>query len=292
MRRILVTGGNKGIGLAIVRAILEAHDDTFVFLGSRDVTRGREAATTLTAVHPAWKTRLDVVPLDVSADASVEAGAEHVARSLAGEKLYGIVNNAGIGIAPGNGLREMLAVNTFGIHRVCAAFLPLLDPNGGRVVNVTSAAGPSFVATCSPERRAFFLDAGTSWARIRAFAEECLGMDAKAFAAAGLGDGAPYGLSKALANTYTLVLAREHPNLRINACTPGFIETDLTRSYAVAEGKSPAELGMKPPAEGAKAPLHMLFGDLEGNGRYYGSDGKRSPLDRYRSPGSAPYEGP
>jgi len=93
------------------------------------------------------------------------------------------------------------------------------------------------------------------------------------------------------ANTYTLLLAREHPDLRINACTPGFIETDMTRHYAASQGKPPAELGMKPPAAGATAPMHLLFGALEGNGRYYGSDAKRSPLDRYRSPGSAPYDG-
>lgn len=30
---------------------------------------------------------------------------------------------------------------------------------------------------------------------------------------------------------------------------------------------------------------------LEGSGRYYGSDGLRSPLDRYRSPGDPPYQG-
>ncbi len=48
---------------------------------------------------------------------------------------------------------------------------------------------------------------------------------------------------------------------------------------------------MKPPAQGARAPMHLLFGELEGNGRYYGSDAQRSPLDRYRSPGSPPYTG-
>ena len=65
----------------------------------------------------------------------------------------------------------------------------------------------------------------------------------------------------------------------------------MTRHYAEERGKSPADLGMKPPAAGAKAPLHLLFGELEGNGRYYGSDAQRSPLDRYRSPGSPPYTG-
>ena len=72
----------------------------------------------------------------------------------------------------------------------------------------------------------------------------------------------------------------------MNACTPGFIATDMTRAYVVASGKSAADLGMKSPAEGAKAPLHLLFAELEGNGHFYGSDAKRSPLDRYRAPGS------
>jgi carbonyl reductase 1 len=35
----------------------------------------------------------------------------------------------------------------------------------------------------------------------------------------------------------------------------------------------------------------LLFGELEGNGRYYGSDGLRSPLDRYRAPGSEAFDG-
>jgi NAD(P)-dependent dehydrogenase (short-subunit alcohol dehydrogenase family) len=29
-----------------------------------------------------------------------------------------------------------------------------------------------------------------------------------------------------------MILARTHPSLRVNACTPGFIATDLTRPYA------------------------------------------------------------
>ena len=292
MRRILVTGANKGIGYAIAQAILEEHDDTFVFLGSRDAERGRAAAASLTKTKPAWEARVEVVTLDVSQDESVAAAAARVARSSAGEKLYGIVNNAGVGTGAGVGFADTVQVNTLGVHRVCEAFLPLLDPTRGRIVNVTSASGPMFVATCSAERQRFFLDAQMTWPRLRAFIDECIAMgaDAPAFAAKGLGSGEPYGLSKALTNTYTLVLAREHPSLRVNACTPGFIETDMTRHYR--EGKSAAELGMKPPSAGARAPMHLLFGDLEGNGRYYGSDAKRSPLDRYRNPGSAPYAGP
>ena len=293
MRRILVTGANKGIGFAIAQAILEEHDDALVYLGSRDADRGRTAAAALTKMHPEWEVRIELVALDVSADPSVAAAAERVGRSCGGDKLYGIVNNAGVGTGGGASLADVLKVNTLGVHRVCETFLPLLDSTRGRIVNVTSAAGPSFVATCSPEMRAFFLDDQMTWARLRAFVDECIAMDGDkaSFAAKGLGDGSAYGLSKALTNTYTLLFAREHPSLRVNACTPGFIATDMTRHYADSQGKSPAELGMKPPTSGARAPMHLLFGQLDGNGRYYGSDAQRSPLDRYRSPGSPPYTG-
>jgi len=286
MRRILVTGGNKGIGLAIARAILDEHEDTFVFLGSRDAERGRAAVETLTTAHPAWGERVAPVGLDVSDDTSVAAAA----RTIEGP-LYAVVNNAGIG--HGAPLRAILEVNTRGVRRVCEAFLAKIEPTRGRIVNVTSAAGPSFVATCSAEMQRFFVDASVTWPRLAAFIDACLSMegDPAAFAARGLGDGAAYGLSKALANTYTMILAREHPNLHVNACTPGFIETDMTRRYALDQGKSPEAVGMKPPAAGARAPMFLLFGALEGNGRYYGSDAKRSPLDRYRSPGSPPYDG-
>ena len=285
MRRILVTGANKGIGLAIVEAILTQHNDTFVYLGSRDLERGREAVVGLVRDHADWKSRVEVLALDVADDRSVAEAASRV------EKLYAIVNNAGIG--NDNELAAVLATNILGMHRVCEAFLPLLDAKAGRIVNITSAAGPSFVATCSPERQRFFLDDQMTWPRLAAFIEECVAMagDKAAFAAKGLGDGAAYGLSKACANTYTLLLAREHPSLKVNACTPGFIATDMTRHYADAQSKTPAELGMKLPSEGANAAMHLLFDDLEGNGRYYGSDAKRSPLDRYRAPGSPAYSG-
>ncbi len=293
MRRIVVTGANKGIGLAIAQAILEQHEDTFVYLSSRDAERGRASAASLTKAHPGFEARIEVVALDVASDASVRAAAEQVARRSSGEKLYALVNNAGIGTGAGASLADVLQTNSLGIHRMCEAFLPLIDPARGRVVNVTSASGPSFVATCSKAMQQFFLDPQMTWPRLQALIDECIVLanagDKAAFAAKGLGDGAAYGLSKALANTYTLLLAREHPKLRINACTPGFIETDMTRHYAASQGKAPAELGMQPPAAGAKAPTHLLFGELEGNGRFYGSDAQRSPLDRYRSPGSAPY---
>lgn len=292
MRRVLVTGANKGIGLAIVRAILQEHDDTFVFLGSRDRARGEEAAKSLTTDQAKWSSRVEVVTIDVANDASVKAASDAVREKLGGEKLYGVVNNAGIANFGEGDLPRTLQTNTLGPKRVNDAFLPLLDEKNGRIVIVSSAAGPNFVEKCSPEKKATLLDKNVTWPRIQELIDEstAIGDSKEKLAARGFGDGGAYGLSKALVNAYTLLLAREHPALKINACTPGFIETDLTKPF-LTDGKTGADSGMKPPSEGAKAPMHLLFGDLEGNGRYYGSDAKRSPLDRYRSPGSAPYTG-
>ena len=44
------------------------------------------------------------------------------------------------------------------------------------------------------------------------------------------------------------------------------------------------------PAKGTVAPLKCLF-DARSHGWYYGSDGKRSPIDRYREPGTEEYNG-
>ena len=288
MRNVLVTGANKGIGLAIVQAILDEHPDAFVYIASRDAARGADALASLVAGHPAWWARAEVIAVDVADERSVKDAARGLAAR--GVKLYGLVNNAGI--ADGT-LAEILRVNVLGVRAVCEAFLPLLDPASGRIVNVTSAAGPTLVASSSAEMQRFFLDSTVTWSQIQELLDACIATDGVPAELARLGVGdSHYGISKALANSYTMLLAREHAGLRINACTPGFIETDLSRHLAASYNKSPTEMGMKPPAAGARAPLFLLFGELDGNGHFYGSDSKRSPLDRYRAPGSPAYDGP
>lgn len=45
------------------------------------------------------------------------------------------------------------------------------------------------------------------------------------------------------------------------------------------------------PDQGTKSMMKTLFSELEGNGRYYGSDTLRSPLDKMRNPGQPEYKG-
>jgi NAD(P)-dependent dehydrogenase (short-subunit alcohol dehydrogenase family) len=190
------------------------------------------------------------------------------------------------------GLKKILQVNTFGPKRVCDAFLPLLNPSIGRVVNVTSASGPLYLAGSSNEIKKLLTNPEVSWTEIEKFMAECLNLNLESERTTDWGGDWPaYGISKACTNAYSIYLAKKNPNLTINACTPGFIETDLTRPMAEANSETPAEMGMKSPEEGASVSVFLLMGNPSGSGHYYGSDCVRSPLDRYRSPGDPPYTG-
>ena len=89
-RRILVTGANRGTGLAIVRRCLSDHIDTHVILACRRALAGGEAAASLIADRPDWKARLTVLEMDTSSDSSVIAAAAKLEADF-GRTLYAIV---------------------------------------------------------------------------------------------------------------------------------------------------------------------------------------------------------
>ena len=294
MKRILITGANKGIGLATVKKLLESFSDTYLLLGSRDLTRGKQALESLLKDDYELKDRIYLVQIDVEQDDSVNSAAEEVGETFGKTPgtLYGIVNNAGIGNSI-NSLEKILQVNTYGPKRICDAFIPLLDSSHGRIVNVTSASGPIFLSGCSDVTKKLLTNPEITWTDIQDYMDKCVDASSNNDITSDHGSsiGSSYGLSKACTNAYTMFLAGQHPNLKVNACTPGFIETDMTRPMAVSGGKTPAEMGMKSPEEGALASVFLLMGKPEGSGHYYGSDCLRSPIDRYRSPGDPPYTG-
>jgi NAD(P)-dependent dehydrogenase (short-subunit alcohol dehydrogenase family) len=94
MKRILVTGGNKGIGKAIISRLLTEWKDTHVVMGSRSVEKGQQAIADLLAELPGdCKDRLELLQLDTCSDESVNAAADKMSDQ---PKLYGIINNAGV----------------------------------------------------------------------------------------------------------------------------------------------------------------------------------------------------
>eukprot|EP01041_Mallomonas_annulata_P006380 gene6380-12901_t len=283
VKRILITGANKGIGFAAAKRILTDFNDTFVFLGCRDMSKGQTAVESLTNESPDLMGRVTPVVIDVTDDNSVGEAAKYIKDTVGTDlpPLYGIVNNAGIGIATKDG-QTIFATNVYGPRRVNNAFIPLLEENG-RVVLVSSAAGPMFVSKCSAEYQKFFLNPDVTWEDIENTMNLFTSLSPEECTSSGLGDGQPYFMSKACLNSYMNVVVREHPSLCINACTPGFIDTDMTSSIESSL--------KKPPYEGTHSIVFLLMSDIEGSGKYYGSDCIRSPLDKYRGPGDPPYTG-
>eukprot|EP00629_Pelagomonadales_sp_RCC1024_P001830 CAMPEP_0119289968 /NCGR_PEP_ID=MMETSP1329-20130426/39940_1 /TAXON_ID=114041 /ORGANISM="Genus nov. species nov., Strain RCC1024" /LENGTH=119 /DNA_ID=CAMNT_0007290783 /DNA_START=91 /DNA_END=447 /DNA_ORIENTATION=- len=117
-RVILITGANKGIGLALAARCVRDHDDTHVVLACRSALRGEAAAKSIGE-------RCSVLELDVaSADSVARAAAEFRKR---GQKLYALVNNAGVVGSPAGGIGSDAATifecNTRGPKRVTDAFL-------------------------------------------------------------------------------------------------------------------------------------------------------------------------
>lgn len=96
MKSILVTGGHQS--QAICERLLSDYPDTCIWLGSRDVKLGKEAREAIIeALGDEMRRRIQVVAMDTTLDSSVQVMAERL--RLGGQKLYGIVHNAGVSVA-------------------------------------------------------------------------------------------------------------------------------------------------------------------------------------------------
>jgi len=135
---VIVTGASTGIGEAC--ALHLASMGFRVFAGVR---RSKDADRLVEASHGA----LTPVMLDVTDSGQIDAAVRQVEGSLDGERLAGVVNNAGIAVAgplefvPIPELRRQFEVNAVAPVAVTQAFLPMLRRRMGRVVLVGSASG-------------------------------------------------------------------------------------------------------------------------------------------------------
>jgi NAD(P)-dependent dehydrogenase (short-subunit alcohol dehydrogenase family) len=140
---ILVTGASRGLGLEFCRQYLHEESSTVLLATCRQPARAT-ALQALAASHPG---RCEVLPLDVTDEASLETAGREIA--AAHPRIDLLINNAGIGggrlgLAGGTRerLREVFETNTISPLRVALAFLPLLR-RGRRplLANITSRLG-------------------------------------------------------------------------------------------------------------------------------------------------------
>ncbi len=134
-RRVVVTGGSSGIGLAVARAVIRLGGEVCVVARREEPLAG---AVVELGPERAWGHACDV------ADPGRVAELASAVRSRWG-RLDGLVNNAGI--APMGTLREtkpatwdrVFAVNVRGPYLLCRELLPLLEQgHDPAIVNVSS----------------------------------------------------------------------------------------------------------------------------------------------------------
>lgn len=202
MKKVLITGANKSIGLETARQLLQ--QGYYVYLGSRDMENGQQAVEQLKAEG---LDAVEAIVVDVSSQESVDAARAEIGRKT--DVLDALVNNAGInGGMPQTALNsdidvmnEVFNVNVYGVVRVTKAFIDLLrKAEQPRIVNVSSSG-------CS-----LTLNSDPSWKYYHH-------------------KGAMYLPSKAALNMYTIVLAyelRDTP-FKVNAVDPGFTATDFNQ---------------------------------------------------------------
>lgn len=236
-KTVIVTGASGGIGGAIVSELLERGAD--VIGACRRPQRLPE--------HP----RLRGLELDLASFASVR----RAAGMLEGERIYGIVSNAGImpvreTVITADGLERTYQVNYEATRMFAELLLPQVQP-GGVVVFTSSVARkvPRHIDD-APGRAARAAD---PWSRFVA-----------------------YGRSKLLLWKLTQEMAPKlaERGIRVNCATPGVVDTGiLSLGWPVVDRL--ADVFFRPfistPRQGAKAALHAL--DSDETGRLYAQSG-------------------
>lgn len=204
----LVTGANKGIGLAIAQSLSSKTHGYHVLLGSRDIELGNAAALSLQKDGNS----VEAIAIDISSDSSIHAAVDFITSKFG--KLDVLINNAGISSDSDNtlSLRDKFAttydVNVFGAAVVTEAVLPLLSKSPSpRIVFVSSNLG-----SLGLKAR---LDSGMSGILLPI-----------------------YRSSKAAMNMLMLHYAGLYKakGWKVNACHPGYTATDMTGGRGASVG--------------------------------------------------------
>ncbi|XP_047207517.1 carbonyl reductase [NADPH] 1-like [Girardinichthys multiradiatus] len=248
----VVTGSNKGIGLAIVQALCKQFQGD-VYLTARDVGRGQAAVESLASEGlKAIFHQLDINNLN-----SITTAAAFFKEKYGGVDI--LIHNAGIAFKVADTTpfavqaEVTLETNFFAARDVLTHFLPLIK-RGGRVVNISSFVGPRTLNKCSAELQQRFRSEDITEDELVALMQRFIDKAKKGEHKQDGWPETPYGVSKLGLTTLSMILARrllkERPNdgILLNACCPGWVRTDMA-----------GEAAEKSPDEGAVTPVYLVL---------------------------------
>jgi NAD(P)-dependent dehydrogenase (short-subunit alcohol dehydrogenase family) len=148
-KSVLVTGANRGIGAALVRAFLK-HGVGKVYAAARDPS----------SLPNFEDIRVTPVQIDVTKSAEVNAAANKMGAIDILVNNAGIMTFANILSASSDELAMDMDVNYYGTLRVMQAFTPLIEKQGGgAIVNIVSIVGlapPPAISGYSASKAALF----------------------------------------------------------------------------------------------------------------------------------------
>ena len=141
MKYILITGANRGIGFELARQYVEQGNK--IYAGARNP----QDASALEELAKKYPERLEILPLDVTDEGSIEKS--RVIVELSTNRLDILINNAADHISEetidtfqADGAIALLRVNAIGPVLLCQEFLPLLKGSAeAKIINISSEAG-------------------------------------------------------------------------------------------------------------------------------------------------------
>jgi len=227
-KTVFVTGGARGIGLAIVRALAEdGYDVSFTYRSSGD--QALQAREELQASYP--DQAIHAIQVDMSDRDQVDALAGQVAEA---EGLYGLAYNAGgsydtlAALVDQDRAEALFQLNFWALTRLAAAAArPLMRARAGRIIAIGSIT-----------------------------------------AQMGVSGNSIYAASKGAMLSYIRTLAIEiaRKGVTANYISPGYVDTDLMAPYASYREKVEQQIPLRRFAQpdGIGALASYLFSPLAG----------------------------
>ncbi|XP_072937120.1 carbonyl reductase [NADPH] 1-like [Epargyreus clarus] len=246
----VVTGSNKGIGLAIVKGLCQRFDGS-VYLTSRDDARGKAAVAELKklGLHPEYH------QLDVADRKSVEAFRDHIKEKHGGLDI--LINNAAVAntVTSTNSYDEnenIININYRSVLTMQELIYPLVR-NNGRILNISSDCGH-----LSNIRNKYWIERlskkDLTVKDINEFVEWYLeAVKNGTFNKDDVADNATvaaYRISKVALSAVTMLQQQElaSRNISVNSMHPGLVRTDMTN-----------DVGFYSVDEAAKTPIYMVL---------------------------------
>ena len=259
-RIALVTGANKGIGYEIAKKLASMSDIDVTILGCRDTELGDAAAAKLATScgSTVLCRRLDLTDSESIAELRLWVMQEY-------GRLDVLVNNAAVcfndptlyGKVPHTPFEQQAGItmrtNYFGTLELTQALLPLLRASSSpRMINIASAAGR---LRGSKERIAALTSSTLTVDALSSLMGEFVSDVEDGVHAERGWPNTCYGVSKQGVIALTQVLARDEPQVMVNAVDPGFCATDQNQN----QGYVSAERGAQTPALLAALPVDQFL---------------------------------